>query len=800
MFQSYSLFTVNRAIQRSSSHTLLHAAPCFVSPARRVHNTSPRHTSSHAHAPPTTSQSSVETIEPAQAPSRPRKSSDAPRSTLAGHSDRTSETLTAALQEWHQAEARSDFAQLEAIVVSLVDQAAKGVPNSIAVIDDLLEQLPDSKLPQTTILALLKILHADKHLNRLSLPVTLRFAQLSGLTAPHIHPLRIDMVELLAPVIVRHLHALEPPSGPSLLRYKPPPIVSVCFSLVRQYLNLSSPSKALSVFRALSKTRHIPEVVTRRVDTSSQSFTFIMRVTLVQAGFHWGWRRFSGNVFTDIVRDPATPSSSRESLYGLLARFLESPVASDVSLCHQCIVELHRRPGPTPIYPPQSLIHSFYSAARTLAQGAAAERFYRFTTRPDVLEEHVYATPSGAAIMWLLDRFYSNSKNEHLARQLVSAVVQQDARIPVGDRARFICMAATAGFATQSRALWEKYSTEQGSRAIAGNATVAVRMTKLYTSLIARDAQKVESMQSALSSADPSELPTTEFTSTPTTESSTPPNTLADIEQRRAKIDEYGLFIDNVITLFQAAHSPLEHASHSTLTSLSRIFILRSRFAEAMQTMKLLLQRHEIPDMYDVNVALSALALHDPRTAAKTILLMLEKNLAPTPVTFGTVIHEALLHKDYRLADDVVQLALRQNTQIDLKSLVSLMRSSVNEDVDPQELRENIRRSFSVVKLLGASHIVSSAKMGKYFIGACIRTEEPVSAFEFWKELVMNKVEWNDEEHRVTRSKIESMLEAQQLTGILQPEVVRRMRSLLRGSASPREIPSVGNPSATERG
>ena len=797
MFQSYSLFTVNRAIQRSSSHTILHVSPCFVSSARRANSTLPRHTSSHAYASATTSQSSVENVDPANASSAPRKSSDAKRHTLAGCFNSTPELLTAALQEWHQAEARSDFAQLEAIAVGLVDQAAKGVPDSIAVIDDLLEQLPDSKLPQTTILALLKILHADKHLNRLSLPATLRFAQLCGLTTPHINPLRIEMVELLSPVIVHHLRAHEPPTGPSLLRYKPPPIVNVCFTLVRQYLNLSSQSKALSVFRALSKTRHIPEAVTRRVDTSSQNFTLIMRVTLVQAGFHWGWRRFAGNVFMDVVRDPTTPSSSREGLYALLARFLQSPIASDVPLCQQCIIELHRRPGPTPIYPPTSLIHSFYASAKALGQGVVAERFYRFTTRSDVMEEHVYATPSGPALMWLLERFYNNSKNEHLARQLVSAVVQQDAKIPFGDRGRFICMAATAGFATQSRALWEKYSNDQGNRAIAGNATVAVRMTKLYTSLIARDAQKVESMQSAV---HPSEPPTAESTTAPTTQPTTAPNSLSDVEQRRAKIDEYELFIDHVISLFQKAHFPLEHASHATLTSLSRIYILRSRFAEAMQTMKLLLQRHEIPDMYDVNVALSALALHDPRTAAKTILLMLERNLVPTPVTFGTVIHEALLHKDYRLADDVVQLALRQNTQIDLKSLVSLMRSSVNEDVDPQELRENIRRSFSVVKLLGASHIVSSAKMGKYFIGACIRSEEPVSAFEFWKELVMNKVEWNDEEHRATRSKIESMLEEQQLKGTLQPELVRRMRSLLRGSASPREIPSVGNPSTTERG
>jgi hypothetical protein len=760
MFQSHCLLNLNRILLRSSRQST-HGFP------RTITNT---RTSCARASLVTTKLSGVQAsenpLEPIDSESSDSHTSD--DSLHRSLRQKSAGTRPETLQSWFLAVQKQDSAALTTFANDLVKRHAEGGSDCQQAIDFILKRLPRSDLSHPTILAILRIFSTTDHLNQLSFSTTLEFTRLCRVYEHSAWPFHTDLLKLLTPVIVRHLHGHSAPSGPEILQYKPPAFIRLSFALVRKFLNATLQPQALSIFGALSHTRHIPEQVTRDVDTSSNNFAFIMRITLARAALHWGWRRFAGSMLMDIIEDTKTPTSAMRGIVDLTSSLLDSPEREDISLCSRAIQKLHNPKHPTQFFAPDSLVHKFYDQAHHLNLPAAAEEFYSFTRLANIFQHHTYPVPNGDTVTWLLNRLCYHSKNDQLARQLVTTVVEEEVPIPVADRARFINFAASSGFATQARMLWEKYSRGPHRQAVVGNSATLVRMMKLYVYLIQRTENSLR--QSGSSSA--SALRARGLSGVVSSPVATP-----EVLQERLK--SYQEFSDDVLHQFRQLHTPLEKAGHFTITSLARALILKGKFTEAMNTIKVLLNRQEVPDIHDVNVALTAVAMHDPRIAAEMIGQILEKRLIPSPATFGTVIHQALVHREYDLANDIVQLALQQDCTIDLKSLASLMRASVDEDLEPWVLQANIRRALSVVRLLGSSHIVSSVHTGKYFITASLRTDSPVMAYRFWKELLMNQAEWDDKEHQAIRTSIGRMLTAHQLAGKIKGDLVRTMQSTL---------------------
>ena len=86
------------------------------------------------------------------------------------------------------------------------------------------------------------------------------------------------------------------------------------------------------------------------------------------------------------------------------------------------------------------------------------------------------------------------------------------------------------------------------------------------------------------------------------------------------------------------------------------------RISDGINTLKILLERRELPDMYDINVALSAMAEYSPRKASRMIGKMVRRGLTPDAVTFGTVLHHSIIHGDMDLANKLFNQAQQTGT------------------------------------------------------------------------------------------------------------------------------------------
>jgi hypothetical protein len=353
------------------------------------------------------------------------------------------------------------------------------------------------------------------------------------------------------------------------------------------------------------------------------------------------------------------------------------------------------------------------------------------------------------------------SRNMHLARALSKQAVEGFEPIPVRDRARFIAMIAAHGFSTQTRALWGRYSVGRDRDVVVGNAAMLVRIVGLFARLITQTQSKLEALKVEASNSD-----------------EVVEDLSYDVERDRS--EDMAAFVDRVVTEFRHSKEPLGQARHFDLNSLARAYFILGQYAAGFDTFKVLMGRKEIPDLYDVNVAMSALAERNPRAAAKMIERMIEKNLQPDPVTFGTVLHQAIVHGDMTLVTALIQRVRKLDRHLSLKSVSALIRASLQVENDSEgSVRANLDRAFGIVRSLINAKFICQPNTGKYCIFASLRVDDPVMAYKFWKLLVKDKTEWGDREQVFQRRLIAGRIQKHCRAGWLNCERGKIMLSQL---------------------
>jgi hypothetical protein len=221
------------------------------------------------------------------------------------------------------------------------------------------------------------------------------------------------------------------------------------------------------------------------------------------------------------------------------------------------------------------------------------------------------------------------------------------------------------------------------------------------------------------------------------------------------------LFANRVIQDFRHVIGPLEDANHFSLTSLARAFIIVGKYTEGFDALRVLLQRHELPDTHDINVALSALAEYNPAGALDLIQRMYDKKLMPSSVTFGTIVHHAVVQKDAEVVAKAVEMAKSIGGGVSSKSVVTLIRASVAADEGaPGQggTPKTLRLALDVMKSLAENELLVNSGTGKYLVYASLRAHDPVAAYKFWKLLVRDKAQWNDSEQSLLRRLIGRMV------------------------------------------
>ncbi|KAJ4482270.1 hypothetical protein J3R30DRAFT_3329810 [Lentinula aciculospora] len=572
-------------------------------------------------------------------------------------------------------------------------------------------------------------------------------------------PFAGDVSTLLHSNIMLRLKLLNRvPVGARSVAYELPDIAEAAFELLSYILLLKSENLILELFQALTEKLFIPPEAVQQAPSNSTDLYYIVSVTLARACMYWYKRGLahrlllrylpSGVDLTTAIRhknasrySPTTMPPDEQSteaqqsldpqlldlITDTLYATLRSPNPSELELCVDVISRVHL------LAPIQGgIIRLVYTAATECGSGTVVRRLYAFTREPAIEKEHYYPGPQGRALLFLMNFLTQEKGNTHLARILANEVVENDTFLPVNDRPRFLTLVASQSFGMAARTLWERYAVGKNSAAVVGYNALLTRMVRLFT----RMARLIEA-----------DLPNYD-------ESGVLSDTLhgglesGSVAELRERAKDIRYFLHRVVEAFVKVHKPLAHAKHANLSSLARAYFVMGDFAKGFEVFRNLIRRREVPDLHDINIGLSALAEHNPRSAAKMIEVMIQKSIQPNSVTFGTVIHQALVHGDMQLVGDLLQLARQSgNIQLSPQGLFSLTRASVTlEDDSGARKSAPLKDALALFVSLPDNGRLSSPDMGKFMVFAALREDEAVLAFEFWKLLLKYSSEWDDRE------------------------------------------------------
>jgi hypothetical protein len=463
-----------------------------------------------------------------------------------------------------------------------------------------------------------------------------------------------------------------------------------------------------------------------------------------------------------MLRADISPSAEVIDLtVDVLYALLEAPSVVDLGQFSYVIRELDTRAVNFEL--PHGLIRLFYKLAYAVNEGQSAEVLYEHTQSVDVMSRHQYPPPQGPALTWLLSHLALTSRNLYLTRQLVTYVADNYEPIPLQHRARFIAITAANGFGLQARMLWERYAVGRDRNVVLGNAAAMLRMVSVSMYNMKRTQSLLAGVIEKQEKGDTSEA------------------TQSERELYDDRFEHVSTFVRHVVMEYRLTKEPLAEATHFDLTSLARAYFILGDVSAGFESFTCLLDRKEIPDLYDINVVLSAMAEYTPRGAAKMIERMIQKGVDPDPVTFGTVIHFAAIHRDTQLVSALISKARRaDNGQLTIKSVQALIRASIEMEDDVQSLVANLERALEIIQSLTKSNFLCSPRIGKYCTTASLDVHSPILAFKFWHLLVRRKVEWIDIQHKILRHRIAAQIVKQREGGRLTEDRERVMLHILR--------------------
>lgn len=586
-----------------------------------------------------------------------------------------------------------------------------------------------SLLDKQTTLSLLTIIRRQAQLFVLPVPAALHVMKtiIDDTTSDTLDQPLMSFV--LGPFL-KHLASLQPPMGANAVSYRPPEATSLAYALVDKFVSLMRYHEAFDLFQTLSDRGQIPaEAFLAEIPPPlAHDFSVIVRSTLARACLHWDWHHRGVGFIASIMKSQNSLKQDLDPLaLELLHTSLERCSLAQFKACAWLMCHLvDPRCG---ITIPTKTIHLFYSRALRVGDCESAHVFYSHTRSRRVQTIRNYPSPQGATLTWLMAYLVGQKHDVHLARSLAKQVVDTSEPIPRYDRGRFIALIAGQGFATEARALWERYSVGHGHEFVVGNAATMLRVVSLFTR---RDSWVRAKLAKKIIRAP----------------------------RLGEKGTDYYRFARQVLGAFRESILPLEEANHFDLSALARGHFMLGDMGEGLRPLRVLIGRREIPDRHDINIALSAMARQSPRAACQMVYRMVDQGLQPDKVTFGTVLHEAIVHGDAELVTEILDRTREAGVSLSSKTMVSLIQASVavGEGTDNERLEGNVRRAWEVVRTTGEWSVVQTPNVGKRCIVACLHLEDPVMAFNFWAHLIRGKTDWGDGEQRRQRRAIGSMV------------------------------------------
>jgi hypothetical protein len=594
---------------------------------------------------------------------------------------------------------------------------------------------------QTTLSLLTIIINCQQQQKHSVLPVLAAFHVMTRLMEDDpIHVGYRSLMNFVLPTFLKHLRSLQAPNGTKAMSYRPPEVIAVAYKLVDKLVTLKQRQDAIELIQSLTESGHLPLEAFQQVEVSSPlDFSVIVRSTLARACLHWDWHHRGVGFIAAIIRSQLVVKQNLGPLaLELLHVSLSTCSAKQFSACAWLMCQLtHPRHG---ITIPNRTVHLFYHRACHLRDSESARLFYTHTQSSRVKVTVDYPPPRGPSLTWLMTHLVDQKHDVHLARCLAQQVVICSETISLYDRARFIALTASQGFAREARLLWEKYSVGNARDHVLGNAATMIRMVSLFAQRDSRTRAKVEMLKSLRAQGLVDETG------------------YQELEQKQI---HYSRFAHRVLRAYHDSIMPIEKADHFSLSALARGYFMLGHMKEGLRCFKILIHRREIPDTHDINVALSAMAQRSPRAASETVDRMVARGLRPDAVTLGTVLHQAIVHGDLELVTELVDRAPKLGIEnFSSKTIAALIRTSVTtgDETEEDTLVENVQRAWEVIQSIPESSVVRTPNIGKCCILASLHLDDPVMAFNLWERLILGKTEWDDGEQVFQRSLISDMI------------------------------------------
>ncbi|KAL6308460.1 hypothetical protein BKA93DRAFT_764984 [Sparassis latifolia] len=251
-----------------------------------------------------------------------------------------------------------------------------------------------------------------------------------------------------------------------------------------------------------------------------------------------------------------------------------------------------------------------------------------------------------------------------------------------------------------------------------------------------------------------------------------PPEEEATTINTESTPEELRAYAERVLSAFRASRL-LNAASHQDLNATARACFMLKQMSEGFSAFRMLLNRREVPDVHDVNVVLGVLAEYSPQAGERIIERMLQKGMKPDGVTFGTVIHHAVLHGQMEVVSSLIRRARSLNAEhLTFKTVGTLIRAMVSQQAEEGEVSPigRLHHAQRLVDMLLQAHQVPSSNMGRDCVVAALRADDPRMAFRFWKLLVKEQVQWDDPMQTATRRVIAARVRRHLNSGWLEPE------------------------------
>ncbi|KAF9511810.1 hypothetical protein BS47DRAFT_1346227 [Hydnum rufescens UP504] len=198
----------------------------------------------------------------------------------------------------------------------------------------------------------------------------------------------------------------------------------------------------------------------------------------------------------------------------------------------------------------------------------------------------------------------------------------------------------------------------------------------------------------------------------------------------------------SIVADYVRLKSPLKRASHMDLTHIARLSFLIHDTDTALYALKCVLDRNEMPDIYDLNVLLGGIAQSNPRQASKMAHKALALGVRVDRISWTLIIHHALLLGDFKLAELIINKSNTENITWDYQSIDMIVRRGFNDKVaDRDYATEFFHNSLRLLQRQAREGREAWTSLGIVTVNRALHWRMPVMAFEFWKLLCKPKLE-----------------------------------------------------------